>query len=119
MNALGIVTPSAEHRNTQGIYAFDGSINSYWDGRSTKAWIVYDAGRRRVALSYKIATKHWGCPKEWQFQGSNDFHLGSLKASFEIIDAQANGICNRARFAHYGITGRLQVLISSLYTILY
>ena len=103
IDVLGIITPSGEHAHARGRYAFDRSINTYWDGRSTKAWIVYNAGRRRVALSYKIATKHFGCPRQWEFQGGNSFN------DYEVIDTQANGICHRARFAHYDLIGKLQV----------
>ena len=107
---LGIITASSEESQwVKGIHAFDGSINSYWKGKSAQSWLVYDAGRRRVVLSYKIATKHTGCPRQWEFQGSNNFYLGSVKARFDVLDAQTNGICHRARFAHYGITGRLNV----------
>ena len=109
MIAAGVITVKHEQPHARGIYAFDGSINSYWDGRSTTSWLTFDAGRRRVALSYKIATKHTGCPRQWEFQGSN-VNKWAMKKDFDIIDARMHGICNRARFAHYGITGKLEVL---------
>ena len=111
MIVAGVITVKQEHPHARGINAFDGSINSYWDGRSTTSWLTFDAGRRRVALSYKIATKHTGCPRQWQFQGSNVNKFVHSK-DFAIIDARMNGICNRARFAHYSITGKLEVFYS-------
>ena len=110
VHALGYITPSAEQDYAKGKYAFDGSINSFWNGKSTTAYIVYDAGRRRVALSYKIATRSTGCPRQWQFQGSDNFDEPATKRHFDIIDARMHGICNRARFAHYGITSKLEVI---------
>ena len=110
VHLLGYITPSAQQDYAQGKFAFDGSINSFWNGKSTTAYIVYDAGRPRVALSYKIATRQTGCPRQWQFQGSDNFDEPATKRTFDIIDSRMHGICNRARFAHYAITSQLEVI---------